>query len=516
MKKSLMNARVNAICYGVSLITAFFTRKILIDYLGTDFIGLTGTLGSLLGFLNLAELGVGTAIGYILYKPLFEADRAKINEVISLLGYLYRWIGGFILVAGIVLSAFLPLIFPDTGISMGVIYFGYYAYLSASLVGYFINYHTMLLSADQRNYVVTGWFQATSSAKVILQMVLAVVCTNFYLFLAVELVFSLANALILNIKVRQTYPWLMKDLSEGRGLLKKYPETVKYIKQVFMHKLGGFIQYQTSPLLIYAFVSLPVVTLYTNYTILSGRVQTAVSSILTGTTAGVGNLVAEGNSERIYSIYRQLNSVRVLMAGTVAFCIYYLASPFIAVWLGSQYPLPDIVVALLALNVFVSLQRATNDEFIYTHGIFHDVWAPFVECAISLGVSIALGYRWGLPGVLAGPLVSMFLIVCMWKPYLLYKEGFKRPLVSYLGVLGPTFLPVIAAFIITELICSLHFTQTYASGGWLAWFATAGVFTSLMILLSFGLMWVVCPDFREIVLRFDIARKIRSGFRIKR
>ena len=39
-----------------------------------DFVGLTGTLMSLLNFLNLAELGISTAIGYVLYKPIFEHD----------------------------------------------------------------------------------------------------------------------------------------------------------------------------------------------------------------------------------------------------------------------------------------------------------------------------------------------------------------------------------------------------------------------------------------------------------
>lgn len=111
VKKSFLNARMNLICYMASLIVAFFTRKVFLDQLGTEFIGLTGTLQSLLGFLNLAELGVGTAIGYVLYKPIFDDNKEKINEIISVFGYLYRCIGLVILGAGIILSLFLPLIF---------------------------------------------------------------------------------------------------------------------------------------------------------------------------------------------------------------------------------------------------------------------------------------------------------------------------------------------------------------------------------------------------------------------
>lgn len=103
-KKSLKNAQVNLIFYFITLALSFFSRKIFLDYLGAEFIGLTGTLQNLLGFLNLADLGIGASIGYVLYKPIFEKDEKKINEIISVFGFLYRRIGLIILSAGIILS----------------------------------------------------------------------------------------------------------------------------------------------------------------------------------------------------------------------------------------------------------------------------------------------------------------------------------------------------------------------------------------------------------------------------
>ena len=123
VRKTLLNARVNLVFYFLTLLFGFFTRKVFLDCLGADFVGLTGTLQSLLGFLNLAELGIGGAIGYLLYKPLFLRDEERINEIVSVMGYLYRRIGIIILSAGCLLAAFLPWIFPDSGFSMGVIYF---------------------------------------------------------------------------------------------------------------------------------------------------------------------------------------------------------------------------------------------------------------------------------------------------------------------------------------------------------------------------------------------------------
>ena len=110
VSKSLLNARINLIFYLLTLLLSFFSRKIFLDTLGADFVGLTGTLQNLLGFLNLAELGIGASIGYVLYKPLFDKNQEKVNEIISVFGYLYRNIGLVILVTGIILSCFLPLI----------------------------------------------------------------------------------------------------------------------------------------------------------------------------------------------------------------------------------------------------------------------------------------------------------------------------------------------------------------------------------------------------------------------
>ena len=267
-KKTLLNARVNLIFYFLTLALSFFSRKIFLDCLGAEFIGLTGTLQNLLGFLNLAELGIGSAIGYVLYKPLFEHDQNKICEIISVMGYLYRWIGLVILAGGCVLSCFLPLIFPETGFSLLLIYFAYFSFLASSLIGYFINYRQNLLGADQRNYVVTGYYQTMNIVKTIIQMVLVYYTRSFYIWIAIELTFGIIYSFILNWKINQTYPWLRSEIRQGKALFKKYPEVMEKTKQLFVHKMAGFVQNQTTPFLIYSFVDLSTVAFYTNYTLI--------------------------------------------------------------------------------------------------------------------------------------------------------------------------------------------------------------------------------------------------------
>ena len=299
----MLNARVNLIFYFLTLALSFFSRKIFLDTLGADFVGLTGTLQNLLGFLNLAELGIGSAIGYVLYKPLFDHDETKINEIISVFGYLYRWIGKIILIAGCILACFLPLIFPNTEFDLGLIFFAYFSFLASSLIGYFANYKQTLLGADQKNYVVTAYFQTATIIKTIIQMALAYYTGNYYLWVIVELSFGIIYSFILNWKINQVYPWLRSEVSQGRILFKKYPEVMKYTKQLFVHKIGGFVQNQTIPFLIYAFVSLKIVAFYGNYTIITDKLSILLNSFLDSTSAGVGNLIAEGQKVKVHKVF---------------------------------------------------------------------------------------------------------------------------------------------------------------------------------------------------------------------
>ena len=333
VKKSLLNARVNLIFYFLTLILSFFSRKIFLDTLGADFVGLTGTLQNLLGFLNLAELGIGSAIGYVLYKPLFEHDEGKINEIISVFGYLYRWIGFIILGAGIVLACFLPLIFPNTEFEMGVIFFAYFSFLASSLIGYFANYKQTLLGADQKNYVVTAYFQTATIVKTLIQMASAYYTGSYYLWVIIELTFGIVYSFILNWKIRQVYPWLRSEVHQGKQLFKKYPEVMKYTKQLFVHQIASFVQFQTIPFFIYAFVSLEIVAYYGNYTIISDKISFFLISLWGSVSASVGNLISEGDRNKIMKVFWELLAIRFWFASIFIFALYFLLEPFIILWL---------------------------------------------------------------------------------------------------------------------------------------------------------------------------------------
>ena len=461
--------------------------------------GLIGTLNNLLGFLNLAELGIGTAIGYVLYKPLYEHDENKINEIISVFGFIYRRIGFIILSAGCILACFLPLIFPNNVFNLGIIYFAFFSYLTSSLIGYFANYKQTLLGADQKNYVVTAYFQSAILVKTLLQMGLVYYTGNYYLWISLELLLGITFSIILNWKVKQVYPWLKSEVKLGKQLFKKYPEVIRYTKQLFVHKLGSFVQFQTTPLLVYAFVSLKTVAYYGNYTLIIDKISLFINNLLGSTNAGVGNLIAEGNTKRIQQVFWELMGIRFLIAGMISFALLQLTGSFISLWLGSEYVMPQHILYLIIINSFISYTRGATDQFIYGYGLFQDTWAPIAEVCINLIVAIVGGHFWGLPGILMGNITSLFLIIVIWKPYFLYSRGFKRSIfhywVGYIKHLLIILLPAVACY---YLLSSSSFTPEKS---FMHWMRYGAIIVSVYGASTYLLLYLLTPGIRAFTYR---------------
>lgn len=500
VKKTLLNARVNLIFYFLTLVLSFFSRKIFLDSLGADFIGLMGSLGSLLGFLNLAELGIGSVVGFSLYKPIFNQDRDTIKEIVSVFGYLYRWVGLVILSCGLFLACFFPLIFPDTGFNLGIIYFAFFSFLFSSVIGYFVNYRQTLLGADQRNYVVTAYFQTAAILKTLVQMALAYYTSNYYLWATIEFVYGLCYALILNWKINKVYPWLNTDVRLGKQLLQKYPVIFEKIKQIFVHKIAGVVYSQSAPLLIYAYATLETVAFYGNYTIITSKLGSLLSGVLGSTAASVGNLIAEGNKDRLMTIYWELLAIRFWIAGIFSFALYKLLPPFIKLWLGEDYLLSNDILILVIISFVLGIIRNVTDQYKEGCGLFADVWAPIVESIISIVSSITLGYFWGLKGVLLGGIISTLIVVYGWQPYYLFTKGLYVPYIHYIFNFVKNVLILLFCYISSDRV--VRFVSVVYDKSWTTWVIYAICVVTIFSIISFILMLVFLPGMRTFVKRF--------------
>lgn len=452
-QKSLKNAQVALIFYFIQLLLGFFSRKAFFDYLGSELLGLNTTASNLLGFLNLAELGVSAAVGYFLYQPLYDKDYVKLNKLVSIQGWIYRKIAFLIIGASIILMMFFPMIFKKSPLPIWYAYCTFGVLLFSAMLGYFFNYRQIVLYADQKNYKIQQNVQGSTIIKTILQILaISFLPFPFFGWLILEVIGSISTTLILNAVLRKEYPWLKTEIKDGKKYIKEYPEILKKTGQAFFHRIGGVILSQSSPLIIYGFTSLSVVALYGNYVLIITKVTQLLASLFNSTSAAIGNLIASKDDKRIIKVFWELYDSRLFFSTVVLLSLYYLTNPLITIWLGKSYCLDKTFLLLYIIMNSVTMTRTTVDNYISALGLFSDIWSPIAEAFINISSSIILGYYFGLKGVIVGISISLIIIILIWKPYFLFKKGLKINPLNYFYRIILRYILVALLFISTNSI----------------------------------------------------------------
>lgn len=497
--KSIKNIAVAVSFMLINLLLQFFTRKIFLDRLGSEILGLNSTAANLLQFLNLAELGIGTAVGFSLYKPLFDNDRQTIREIVALQGHLYRKIAFVVIGGAVIMGCFFPLIFSKMTLPLWYAYASFSVLLFSALLSYFVNYKEIVLSADQKEYKIMYSYRAVMMSRLLVQSICLWYFDNPYIWwLATELLFTIFASVALNRMIYRTYPFLRDKVARPHELRRKYPTIVTKIKQVFFHKLSTYVLQQSSPLIIAFLASLTMVTYYTNYMYVITGIGVMLNALFNGINAGVGNLVAEGDKKNILKVFGELFAVRFFICMTCAICVLTLTQRFIGVWIGTEFLLPQSTLVLITVTFFLNTNRASVDSFISAYGMFQDIWAPIVEASLNLGLSILLGWYFGLNGILCGCLISIILIVFIWKPIFLFRWGLKSSIWSYVWLYLRC---IIAAGIALFVLLKVTAAVPVDIGGY-----TGFAIEALMQLAVYGLtlllvMIAIVPEIRLFLTR---------------
>lgn len=486
----------------VSTLLNFFSRKVFINSLGVELLGLNTTATNILQFLNLAELGIGMAVGFSLYKPIFNNEYEEISNIVTLQGHLYKRIASIIIAGAVIVMLFFPFIFGKMDLPLWCAYASFSVLLFSALLGYYFNYQQIILSSAQMDYAIQYSFRSWMILKVVVQIILlSYLKFPYFWWLFTEVLFSIIASVSLRYCVRKKFPKLKKSQETYQNLKKKYSEIIHKIKQVFLHRIAAFALTQTSPLIIYAYISLSVVTLYGNYMIIVNGLQNVCNAVFNSIGAGVGNLVAEGDRPKILKVFSELYSVRFLIGSLLAFSFIISVQPLLSLWLGAEYKLPFSTIIIMALTMFVMITRNTVDIFINAYGVFQDIWAPMVEAFLNVSLSVLLGYLFGLNGILTGVLISLFIIVLLWKPFFLFHYGIGMSVKPYLVIWFKHIFVNGGCFAVAYWL-SQKFAYLLPTDTWLGLIFYAVAFTSVLLIISLVLMLSTNCGILQFVKRF--------------
>ena len=170
-RKSVLNVSVSIGFKLITMVMVIVVKRYLIRFCGNEVNGLNALYLSVVGFLAVAELGVGSAITFCMYRPIVEGDHDQVSALYRLFRRLYLIIGGIILVSGLATTPFIPYFAKDYAQLDVNLYTTFVIMLISVVVTYFFGAETALINAYKNNYITT----AITSGGIVLQYILQII-----------------------------------------------------------------------------------------------------------------------------------------------------------------------------------------------------------------------------------------------------------------------------------------------------------------------------------------------------
>ena len=456
-RKLARNSIFAVISYTIAIITSFVMRMFFVKVLGYKLLGLQAVLITFVGTLSLVELGIGTAITYLLYKPIAEKNEKKITLLINLYRKIYRIIGLIILVIGLAVSPFLILIVKE--FSFFEMIFPYLIVLSGTVLTYFFSFNHTLLMADQNNFIISISNTFSKIITFTLQILVLLLINNFVLFIAISVLISFAENILLSLVVRIKYPFINIKATD-----RFTSDEIKLIKTkviaLMYHKIGNHIFLGINNILISIFLGAVIVGYFSNYTLISTSIVTLIGTISTGLLATFGNLVATEKIEKFKSSLMNATFVFLLIYSIVLSGLFVLANQFITLWLNEEAILPLGVVFLWALNIFIDGYTVPIAHLRFGAGLFEpEKYLHFVLIIVSLTIAIVSVHFIGLAGILLATTVCLILKHIIVIPHVTYKYIFKQKTFEFYRKIFFDFL------LVAGIVASCFFLNKFINTG---------------------------------------------------
>ncbi|OIK09360.1 hypothetical protein BIV60_24055 [Bacillus sp. MUM 116] len=450
---SIKNIFISILSQIIIILLGFVSRKIFLDSLGTDYLGINGLLTNVLSIMALVEGGIGISIVYNLYKPLAENNQSKIIALVQLYKKAYGILALIILVISIALFPFMGHLMKN-GSAIANLSIIYFLFVAKNMISYLNAHKWSLINADQRGYVLARMnllFQITTAVA---RIIILLVTKNYILYLSIELLVYVLQNIINGRIVNKRYSYIKTNIKYKIDSDVK-EDLVKNVKAMFLHNIGGYLVFGTDNILISSFISVATVGLYSNYTMITQQLSALVGPILGGIGASVGNLIATESNEKNYSIFKVSYLVNFWIYSFCAIFLYNLLEPFISWWLGKQYLLNHLAFVFILINFYLDGMRAAISTFKNKAGLFvQDKYAPLIEGGINLLSSLFLLKFYGLAGIFMGTTISTIATVLWTQPFFVYKHVFKKKALLYFVKYGYYAILTVLVCFITTVVCN--------------------------------------------------------------
>ncbi len=482
---------------GYQILMPFLMRTAMMKFMGMEYLGLNSLFGSVLWVLNLAELGVGSAMVYSMYQPIIDGDKEEICALLNLYKKYYRIIGAVIAAVGLVLTPFIPHLIKGDVPSDTNVYIVYLLNLLCTVMTYWLfAYKNSLLVAHQRNDVASKVMLVTNTFQYGVQFLIVILLQDYYWYLVAAIVTQVCTNIITAKMASKLYPEY-----EPKGQLpRSHVENINgKIKDLFTSKLGNVIVSSCDSIVISAFLGLVVNAVYQNYFYILTAVMGIVKVVFDSCTAGIGNSILVDSEEKNYKDLKKLTFITVWLTAFCSASLLCLLQPFMKLWAGEGSMFAFSAVICFVVYFFVDQMNQLLLTYKDAAGIWHeDRFRPLATAFTNLILSIIMIQFWGVYGVLWATVISKVVVGMPWLFYNLSTVLFKRNMKNYI-------LRMIGYAIITAVVCGVtYFACTVVTAGGILGLAIKAIMCVIISNLLLLLIFFKSKEFentKNIVLR---------------
>lgn len=418
--------------YFINTVLGFVCRTVFIRCLSVDYLGVNGLFTNILSMLSLAELGIGSAIVYALYRPIAERNEKKIASLVKVYQKAYMMIGMVVAGVGIMLMPFLGVIIREQPHIDENIYVLYLLNLINVAGTYFFSYRSSLLTAAQMNYIVSGLSYLISMIQSVIQMVYLVLTRDYLGYLLIQTVGIFVYNILVSHLASKYFPYIndknIEPLSkdETRALFCN-------VRDLGLYKISGLLVNSTDNILITFFNGLSATGITSNYTLLVNTLNSLLSQVFHGFTSSIGNHNVMSDDGEKYELFSCLNLLSFWIYGWAALGITFCASDIVQLFFGADYVLPMEIPVVMAINFYVVGMMGTVWTYKHTLGLFrYGRFLQLVTGTVNIILSVILGSAWGVVGILLATFAARMLTSMWYDPYIVFRHGFRRSSMDYI------------------------------------------------------------------------------------
>ena len=434
---------------------SFVSRTVFIKFLTAEYLGISGLFSNVLTVLSFAELGIGDAMTYAMYKPVKEDNRKLVNQLMVVYKKAYTGIAVVVGAIGLGLSFFLSFIIaepPDIPESLQLIF---WLYVVNNMASYILTYKKSILIAYQENYIVSEVQQIASLIQQIAQMIVLCFTKQYILYLIIQILCTILNNIIISVVVKKRYPWINEK--DGEELPQEVSKEIfKNVKALSISKIAGVVSNGSDNIIISKFVGLSSVGVASNYTMIINSLNGILWNGLSSLTSSFGNFNVDSTIGQRRKLFNELFLCSYWLYGFMTIGIITLANSFVQLWVGSNYLVPQGVVLALVLITYISGVNFPVYTYQSTLGMFDKMKIPYVLFAVfNILLSILLGKNWGLFGVYIATSITRLCTSEVSSGYYVYRYGLKLSPLKYLKKYVIYFLILILNILVTNYAVSL-------------------------------------------------------------